>query len=302
MGMGLKSLRRKAFSRLFPVWEKMGFHVTRVTYNYPIPDTRQLKQKLWEKQSALLGVDVNETEQINLLLSFSSKFKEEYMNFPTNQTTDPHQYYADNGTFVGIDGNILYCMIRHFKPKRIIEIGSGYSTRLSAQAILKNKEKDPSYECELTAIEPYPSEVLKAGFPGLTRLVTDQVQNVSLEEFEKLEENDILFIDSSHVLRIGSDVQYEILEILPRLKKGVIVHLHDIFFPLEYPKDWITKEMRFWSEQYVLQAFLMFNESFRVLWTGAYMILNQPKIVENFFGSQVDNPYTSGSFWMQRKK
>lgn len=300
--MGLKNFRRKAFLRLFPVWEKMGFHITRVTYNYPIPDTRQLKQELWEKHSSLLGIDINETSQIDLLSTFSSKYKEEYTNFPKSQTLDPHQYYADNLTFVGIDADILYCMIRHFRPKRIIEIGSGYSTRLSAQAILKNKEGDSSYECELTAIEPYPSKVLRVGFPGLTRLITDKVQNVSLAEFEKLEENDILFIDSSHVLRIGSDVQYEILEILPRLKKGVIVHIHDIFFPLEYPKEWILKDLRFWSEQYLLQAFLIFNDNFRVLWTGTYMILNQPDAVKKFVGSQVDNPYTSGSFWMQRKK
>jgi predicted O-methyltransferase YrrM len=193
-------------------------------------------------------------------------------------------------------------MIRHFKPKRIIEIGSGYSTRLSAQAILKNREINASYECELTAIEPYPSEVLRTGFPGLSRLITDEVQSVSLAEFEKLEEKDILFIDSSHVLCIGSDVQYEILDILPRLKKGVIVHFHDIFFPLEYHQEWVLKEMRFWSEQYLLQAFLMFNDSFKVLWTGAYMILNHPDIVANFVGSCVENPYASGSFWMQKKK
>jgi hypothetical protein len=101
-------------------------------------------------------------------------------------------------------------MIRHLRPRRIIEIGSGNSTYLSAQAILKNVEDKNGYECELTAIEPYPNPVLKKGFPGLTRLVQKRIQDIPFSEFEKLGENDILFIDSSHVLKIGSDVQYEV--------------------------------------------------------------------------------------------
>jgi hypothetical protein len=300
--MSLKKFRRTILSRLFPILERMGFHLTRVTYNYPIPDTRFLENNLWEKKSELLGISINEKGQINLLTIFSSKFKDEYTSLPTEKTSVPHQYYSNNGTFSCIDGSILYCMIRYFKPNRIIEIGSGYSTLLSAQAILKNRENDEKYECELTAIEPYPSDILRKGFPGLSKLLTDKVQKIPLSQFDQLEENDILFIDSSHVLSIGSDVQYEFLEILPRLKKGVIVHVHDIFFPLEYPKEWVLKEQRFWSEQYLLQAFLMFNDSFQVLYAGAYMIMNHPDKVEAFMNSRIKTPYMSGSFWMQKKK
>jgi hypothetical protein len=104
-------------------------------------------------------------------------------------------------------------------------------------------------------------------------LIIDKVQNVSLSEFNKLEKNDILLIDSSHVLKIGSDVQYEYLEILPRLKKGVIVHVHDIFSPSEYPREWVLEDYRFWNEQYLLCAFLSFNSAFEVLWAGSYMHL-----------------------------
>jgi len=193
-------------------------------------------------------------------------------------------------------------MIRHFKPKKIFEIGSGNSTYLSAHAILKNKEEDNDYECELVAIEPYPNDILKAGFPGLSKLIPKKAQDIPLSEFKKLLENDILFIDSSHVLKIGSDVQYEYLEILPRLNKGVIIHVHDIFLPTEYPKEWVLKDYRFWTEQYLLQAFLAFNNSFEVLWAGSYMHLRYPDKLEEVFSSYKRDERWPGSFWIRKIK
>lgn len=204
------------------------------------------------------------------------------------------------GGFESVDGEVLYCMIRHFKPKKIFEIGSGNSTYLFAQAILKNKEEHNDYECELVAIEPYPNNILKTGFAGLSKLIPKKVQDISLSEFKKLTENDILFIDSSHVLKIGSDVQYEYLEILPRLKKGVLVHLHDIFLPAEYPKEWVLKDYRFWTEQYLLQAFLAFNDSFEVIWAGSYMHLKHPDKLEVAFSSYRRNERWPGSFWIRK--
>ena len=192
-------------------------------------------------------------------------------------------------------------MIRHFKPKRIFEIGSGNSTYLSAQAVLKDKE-DNGHKCELIAVEPYPNDVLKAGFPGLSELISTKIQDIPLSEFNKLKENDILFIDSSHVLKIGSDVQYEYLEILPRLNKGVIVHLHDIFLPAEYPREWVLKDYRFWTEQYLLQAFLAFNDNFEVLWAGSYIHLKHPDKLEAAFSSYKRDERLPGSFWIRKIK
>ncbi len=140
------------YKKSFPLWEKLGFHITPNHFYWPIPDARTLKDELWEKHSELVGIDMNEEGQIKLLSLFSSKFKEEYESFPRNETLIPYQYYIDNGAFESVDGEILYCMVRYFKPKKILEIGSGYSTYLSAQAILKNKEEDNGYECELIAI------------------------------------------------------------------------------------------------------------------------------------------------------
>lgn len=287
--------------KTFLFWQTLGFHITPNHYYQPIPDTRTLKDDLWQKQSGLAGIDMSEEGQINLLSQFSSEFKEEYELFPKSKTLVPYQYYVNNGLFESVDGEILYCMIRYFKSRKIFEIGSGNSTYLSAQAVLKNKE-DTGHQCELIAFEPHASDVLKNGFPGLAELRPAKIENIPLPEFNKLKENDILFIDSSHVLKIGNDVQYEYLEILPRLNKGVIVHFHDIFLPAEYPREWLLKNYWFWTEQYLLQAFLAFNDSFKVLWASSYMHLKHPDKLEAAFSSYKRNERWPGSFWVRKIK
>src|SRR5262249_5831168 len=155
---------------------------------------------------------------------------------------------------------VYYALIRHFRPKRIIEIGSGNSTVLAAAACMTN-QKEYGAAPRLTAIEPYPNEILKKGLPGLTELIDQPLQKVDLGLFQTLEEGDILFIDSSHVLRAGNDVELEYLEIIPRLKPGVFVHVHDVSLPRRYPKCYFDQQL-FWNEQQLLQAFLAFNSRF----------------------------------------
>jgi predicted O-methyltransferase YrrM len=289
-------MKDKAF---FPLWERHGYHVTPIHYYEPIPDTRELNPNLWLKHSKLAGINLNEKGQLGLLNEFVTEYKEEYERFPRTPTSDPYQYYVDNGLFESVDGEILYCMVRHFKPHRIFEIGSGYTTLLSAQAIIKNME-EADHNCDLIAIEPYPREILVQGFPGLKALEIAKVQDLPLSRFNDLRENDILFIDSSHVVKINNDVCYEFLEILPRIRKGVLVHIHDIFLPAEYPMGWILKEFRFWAEQYLLQAFLIYNNCFEVLWAGSFMHLNHPDKLESAFNSYSRNTRWPGSFWIRR--
>lgn len=299
-----RRLLKRFLKYSFPFWQRLGIHITPNNFYQPVPDTRTLRDELWSNHSELVGVDINEKKQLELLSLFKSRFKREYDGFPENKTSIPYEYYVNNEWFESVDGEILYCMIRHYKPKRIFEIGSGYSTCLSAQAILKNKEEDEGYECELIAIEPYPNDVLRAGFPGLSKLIPKEVQSISLSEFKKLRDHDILFIDSSHVLKIGSDVQYEYLEILPRLNKGVIVHVHDIFLPAEYPRRYVLEDYRFWNEQYLLQAFLSFNNAFEVIWASSYMHLKYPERLKDAFTSYKRNdgrrPWIPHSFWMRK--
>ena len=289
--------------KIFSFFQELGFHVLPNHFYSPIPDTRTLKDDLWLESSNLIGVNINEQDQLTLLSLFETKFKTEYSKFPLNKPCGLQpEYYINNGFFGSVDGEILYSMIRHFKPSRIIEIGSGHTTFLAAKAILKNKEENDNYDCILNAIEPYPNEILTSGFPGLSKLIIKKVQDVPLSEFQKLKANDILFIDSSHVLKIGSDVKYEYLEILPRLEKGVIIHSHDIFLPVEYPKNWILRDHIFWNEQYLLQAFLTFNRNFKILWSAYYMHLRYPDKLEKAFSSYSKEKQWPVSFWIKRIK
>lgn len=244
----------------------------------------------------MIGLDLNVAGQLELLRTCLQQFKAEYDRIPVSSAGRQNEYYLRNYSFGSVDGEMLFCMIRLHRPRHVIEIGSGFSTLLSAQALRANGDGG-----ELTAIEPYPSQMLRSGVAGLTTLLESRVQDVPLALFTSLGANDILFIDSSHVLKLDSDVQYEYLEILPRLRPGVIIHFHDIFLPAEYPKHWITQERRFWNEQYLLQAFLTFNQHFEVLWAASYMHLTHPAVLESAFGSYRSAAEWPGSFWVRRR-
>jgi predicted O-methyltransferase YrrM len=272
---------------LFRILQPLGFHLTRNHFYEPIPDTRFLNKSIWLVHSDIPGLDMNPAKQNDFLEKVVPKYISE-CNFPKNETPSSYEFHFENEFFNALDAEILHCMVRHFKPKRIIEIGSGYSTLVSANAALLNKVKD-NITTELECIEPNPNETLVKGFPGLTRITSVPLEKVNLSLFSALEENDILFIDSSHVIKTGNDVIYEYLEIIPRLRTGVLVHLHDIFIPDEYPEKWILDEHKFWTEQYLLQAFLAFNSAFEVIWASSFMALNNKEILENYIPSWKDS-------------
>jgi len=283
---------------LFSLYERRGWHITPVHFYQPIPDSRELSPELWKSHSHMCGIDMNEQFQIELLKEFHSEFSGEYDHFP-DSIDDPLQFHLGQRFFCAVDAEVLYCMIRRFKPRKMIEIGSGMSTLLSAEAIRKNGAE--GFDCLLTAIEPYPREFLRSMIPGLKELLEVKVQSVPIERFSELEANDILFIDSSHVVRIGGDVVYECLEILPYLKPGVIVHFHDIFLPAEYPREWILKNRWYWSEQYLLQAFLAFNNAFEVMMAGSFLHLMHGEKLKAVFASYDPANVWPGSFWIRRK-
>ena len=300
----IKSIYQIFLKNKLRIIQKFGINITPNNYYSPIPDLSKLNNDIWTNRKELCGVNLNEEKQQDLLSHFVTNFKSEYDNFPVKQSKEakPYEYYLSNEYFGPVDSEILYSMIRYFKPRRIIEIGSGFSTYCSAKAILRNYSLDNNYNCELIAIEPYPKNILIKGFPGLKKLIPKEVQNVPITEFTKLKENDILFIDSSHVIKIGNDVQYEYLEIIPRLRKGVIIHIHDIYFPFDYPKRKILIDNIFWNEQYLLQAFLSFNNSFEVLWAGNFMNSTFPNLLENAFNSYRLKSKITSSFWMRKIK
>lgn len=285
--------------RSFGLWERLGFHVTLNHFYQPVPDTSTLPRNIGERQSALVGIDLREQMQLDLLAKFSKQYQAEHGLFPRRPTDKSYQYYLENGLFGPVDAEILYCMIRRWKPRRVLEVGSGYSTCLAAQALLANQEETGELG-ELIAIEPYPRRFLVNGFPGFTRLVVSKVQDVPLNEFAMLNENDILSIDSSHILKTGSDVQYEYMEILPRLNRGVIVQIHDICLPYEYPDKFIFRDRLFFNEQYVLQAFLTGNHDFEVMWASLFMHRRHSDQVRAAFASYDPKLAEPASFWIRR--
>lgn len=242
-----------------------------------------------------LSLNLRSKDQITRLQQFA--FVEELAHFQKIKSGNEHRYYIKNGAFEEGDSDLYYLMIRNKKPGKIVEIGSGFTTLVCLEAIRKNQEE--GYETELICIEPYES-------PWLSRIKNISVIRKRVEEldpafFSILEEGDFLFIDSSHMIRPENDVLFEYFEILPMLNKGVIIHIHDIFTPRHYPKIWSMKEYRFWNEQYLLEAFLHYNQSFEILFT-----LNHLK---NDFFTEVTPILTNttlesqpASFWMQKIK
>ena len=281
------------FREFFPVWERQGFHVTPVHFYQPIPDTQNLPETLWNQPSELVGIDMNNSMQLGLLRKHFTKFRKEYEQFPTKPTKNPSRFYLNNGFFDGMDALVAYCMVRHFQPRLIIEVGSGFSSLILGEAAAKNKSS------ALICIEPFPREFLRKGFPGLQSLIEKKVQDIDLKFFSQLDSGDILFIDSSHTVKIGGDVNYLFLEVLPRLKPGVIVHVHDVFLPFEFRRDWVIDEFRFWTEQYLLQAFLAFNSQFEVLMANNYLSHCHARVLKATFPSLPSR--SGGSFWMRRQ-
>ena len=293
------AIRYTFYNKLFRFFQRLGITITPNHYYYPIPDVETLPDELWYEKSELVGVDLRDETQIKLLNDFYTKYKNEYDQIPVTKTEKPGEFYLNNGSYQFVDACIYYCMIRENKPKRIIEIGAGNSTLLAIKGLLKNQE-ETGHLGDLISIEPYPNALLKNGILGLSKLYEKKLEDIDTQIFGELESNDILFIDSSHVLRIGGDVKRIYLDILPKLNKGVLVHIHDVFMPYEYPKEWVYKYLYFWNEQYVLQSFLTFNNSFEIIWAGNYIKSDYPKKLAEAFTTFDPISKKVASFWIKK--
>jgi hypothetical protein len=241
----------------------------------------------------LPGISLNEEDQLLLLKNFS--FQSELKDFPINKV-DESSFFWKNGSFESGDAETWFNFIRFKKPKMIIEIGSGYSTLLAIEAIKKNKLENNDYSCEHICIEPYEMSWLENKD---IRVIREKVEDVDIKIFEKLNENDFLFIDSSHMIKRGGDVLHEYLQILPSLNKGVIVHIHDIFTPNDYPSEWVSNYLRFWNEQYLLESFMTNNSEWSVLMAVNYMQHNHYNNLEDSCYN-LEKSREPGSFYIQK--
>ena len=262
----------------FTFFEKFGIHVLPVYYDSPIPDTRQLRKRFnkWYKEKSLTGIDFCVDEELKLL-----KCLKAYIN--EFEALSSYENVAKKGFGVGYgagDSRILYSMIRHLNPHVIVEVGSGVSTFFSANALSQNEclGAEPKIIC----IEPYPWKELGSICNNCEiEIVPKLVQDLDIEFFSVLEKGDILFIDSSHTLSIGGAVSFLYHEVLPRLKKGVVIHIHDIPFPYPTwnPEYWIFKRHHFWTESDIVQAFLAYNCAFKVLLCSSYLYHRVPEVL-----------------------
>jgi len=237
------------------------------------------------------GVDLNVSQQLQLLHSFSQLPE---TPFSANKT-DGFRYYYENKFFTYSDGFFLKSILLHFRPERIIEVGSGFSSAL----MLDVSDIEFSNSIKLTFIEPFPEN----RFNKIVResdqftLIKEFVQDLELEVFKELKSNDILFIDSSHVVKTGSELNFLLFEVLPVLSPGVIIHFHDIFYPFEYPMDWAL-EKRSWNENYFLRAFLMHNPDFKILIFNSFLSKFYKK--EMGESSEILLKESGSSLWIQK--
>lgn len=239
----------------------IGLLPIRRHYYEPLFDPRDLRSSL-DGDRPLPGIDLRIGEQLSLLRELRTAGAEIADLTATATATTDLSFHFGNVAFESGDAEIWYALIRHLRPRTIIEIGSGHSTKLAARAIERNRRDDASYRCRHVCIEPYEMPWLeKLG----VEVVRRRVEEVGADFFASLAAGDILFIDSSHIIRPQGDVLFEFLELLPTLSPGVVVHVHDVFTPRDYLQPWVTEQVRLWNEQYLLEAFLTDNARWEVV-------------------------------------
>ena len=269
-------------------------------YYSPIPDNRALsrepaRSRVWPpKPPETPGIDWRADEQITLV---RDKFARQVpFKIPNGPTGDPGDYHAANEMFSRLDAWMLQAMLRHHRPRRMIEVGCGWSSLMTARV---NRE-ELGGALDFTCIEPYPPDFLGDGIDGISRLIVSPVEQVPVDTFLSLGPGDFLFIDTSHTVKTGGDVVFLLQEVLPRLSPGVIVHIHDIFLPWDYPQEWVLVG-RAWNEQYAVRSFLSFNSAFEILLSVAWLSQFAPDVLEaSLPGFPQEYGDGGGSLWMRR--
>ncbi len=269
-------------------------------YYSPVPDHRALaaepaRSRIWPSSPReTVGIDWRDEEQTVLVRDqLGTQVPIEFAAGPTGEARD---YHPGNEMFSLLDAWFLQGMLRHFRPARMIEVGCGWSSLVTARV---NREYLHG-ALQFTCIEPYPPAFLEHGVQGISSLISSPAEEVPLEAYLELDAGDVLFIDSSHTLKTGSDVVFLLTEVVPRLHSGVIVHFHDIFLPWDYPQPWVF-EGRAWNEQYAVQAFLEFNSAFRILLGSAWMIYAHQDVLAAVIPDYpAKHQNGGGSLWIQR--
>ena len=271
-------------SKAFLFFEKyFSLHLTPAHFYSPIPILSKLDDRVYDKIYSTTGLNINTAKCLELISSLSDEYLSEYQ---------PRQGFG----LSPVDSFVLYATIRHFRFPVVVEIGAGDTTHIILKALDMN-QKD-GYPCKLISIEPYPRDDILAINNSMFELLISKFEDIDPSLFSSA---DFIFIDSSHVSKLNSDVNCQILELLPMVKPKAVIHWHDIVFPRNYWKDWAYNGNQFWNESYLLHAFMLFNDSFSILWPAQYMQTHFQDALKTIFPFFRDT-HRLTSFWIQRFK
>ena len=244
-------------------FRRAGFDFEIKSFYSPVPDPKFIDDSVWDRRSELPGVEPLDLDaQLGHIERDLAPYIAEFTP-PREPTANRFDYHLGNGLFEGGDADLLYASIRHHKPNRVLEVGAGFSTLVSAAAVRANRAD--GHETELISCDPYATPPPAGAIDGLSELLAVPAESLGPDQIGRLGDGDILFIDSSHTVRIGGDVVHLFCEVVPRLAPGVIVHVHDIYLPYEYPRAWVEQLRWYWAEQYLLQALLIGNPDYEIL-------------------------------------
>lgn len=276
--------------------QRLGFHFQANNFYSPLNDCNFLQnnEDLWKNAYKPREIDWNLNGQMETA-ELVGKYVDELRDIPKRQPSGKIEYCWDNNFWNNSDAIVQYGLLRALKPKKIIEIGCGWSSLLMKKALDRNNTP-----CQVTQIEPYPNRQIFDTLPQEWKHHECILQRAPLNIFSELSDGDFCFYDGSHCVKTASDVNWFFFEILPRLAPGVVIHLHDIFLPDAYPDQWIFERGQTWNEQYILQAFLMYNRNYKIIMANRFLWKEKQSFLENTYKGV--SPAYGCSFWMKKIK
>jgi hypothetical protein len=273
----------------------LGLQVVLKTFYSPIPALEEITPGTFERVSPLAGIGFDLDAQLRWVGDELAAPMKEFR--PVHAGNDAsRQYAAGTASYPQLDATVLYGMVRRLRPRRVIELGSGASTLVLSEASRANARDGAPLQ--LDVFDPFPS--VPDDLPGLGSLRRARAQDVPLEVLQDLRDGDVLFVDTTHTVKLGSDVNFIVLDVLPTLARGVVVHFHDIFLPHEYPRRWLEDYALYWNEQYLVQAFLAENDKWEIL--CAISALARRRGDELAALLPPDTPRHGAALWLRRTK
>ncbi|WP_445148478.1 class I SAM-dependent methyltransferase [Baekduia sp. Peel2402] len=280
------------------VLPKGRYDVVESNFYSPIPNLDELPADIFSRRSELGGITMDAESAMAGVERDLAPYVAELADMPLDGPRPPGEFFLNNDNYGPVDAELLYAMVRASKPARVVELGSGYTTLLINQAVRRNVADGTV--TDHVAYDPYPRDFIFGDTPPEgSRFAPIMATDVPMSAFEELESGDVLFVDTTHTVKLGSDVNHIILDVLPRLAPGVIVHFHDIFLPFEYPENWFTQFRYLWAEQYLLQAFLAYNSAFEVVLPTSLLAAEFPERVGQVVPTFAPG-CRPGAFWLRR--